>query len=147
MSEDDFQRMLDANPDDWQTRLVFADWLQDRGDPRAEGYRALGVLRRYPEQVRTLDRGWVWRISPHCRLSVAMGLLDAQNLVPTDWFDCALQHGSDSRSVQSWLQRKGRAALENELATAFRLLPEERRAELLTGVEPNPKRRRKGAKT
>ena len=31
-TEDDFQRALDANPDDWQTRLVFADWLEDRGD-------------------------------------------------------------------------------------------------------------------
>ena len=41
-TEDDFQRALDKNPDDWQTRLVFADWLEERDDPRAEGYRALG---------------------------------------------------------------------------------------------------------
>ena len=47
-TEDDFHRALDANPDDWQTRLVFADWLDDRGDPRAEGYRALGHLRLCP---------------------------------------------------------------------------------------------------
>ena len=35
-TEDDFQQALDANPDDHHTRLVFADWLQERGDPRAE---------------------------------------------------------------------------------------------------------------
>ncbi len=46
--EDAFQAHLDANPEDHVTRLVFADWLQDHGDPRAEGYRALGALRRSP---------------------------------------------------------------------------------------------------
>ena len=50
-SEDDFQAALDTSPDDWQTRLVFADWLQERGDPRAEGYRALAVHRRIPVGV------------------------------------------------------------------------------------------------
>ena len=50
-SEDDFQKQLDANPDDHLTRLVFADWLQERGDKRAEGYRAMGVLRRVPVGV------------------------------------------------------------------------------------------------
>lgn len=28
-TEDDFQAVLDADPSDWQTRLVFADWLQE----------------------------------------------------------------------------------------------------------------------
>jgi uncharacterized protein (TIGR02996 family) len=43
-TEEDFQNALDANPKDWQTRLVFADWLQERGDERAEGYPALGLM-------------------------------------------------------------------------------------------------------
>ncbi len=47
-TEDDFQAALDANPADHHTRMVFADWLQDRADERAEGYRALGALRRAP---------------------------------------------------------------------------------------------------
>lgn len=47
-SEDDFNRQLDADPDNWQCRLVFADWLQDRDDRRAEGYRALGINRLRP---------------------------------------------------------------------------------------------------
>ena len=60
-TEDDFQAALDADPENWQTRLVFADWLQERGDPRAEGYRALGVLRRRPFRWGTRTptrRGW-----------------------------------------------------------------------------------------
>ena len=46
-TEDDFRRLIDSNPNDWQNYLVFADWLQERDDPRAVGYRAMGegVLR------------------------------------------------------------------------------------------------------
>jgi uncharacterized protein (TIGR02996 family) len=56
-------------PDDDTVRLVFADWLQDRGDPRAEGYRALVTLglapRRYGGSGR--DRRWEWGESLTCR--------------------------------------------------------------------------------
>jgi uncharacterized protein (TIGR02996 family) len=55
-TEDDFQNALDANPEDHQTRLVFADWLQERVDPRAEGYRALGRLRVQPHAA--YPPGW-----------------------------------------------------------------------------------------
>jgi uncharacterized protein (TIGR02996 family) len=48
-SEEDFQAALDASPADWQIRLVFADWLQEEGDPRAEAYRTLGNLRITPD--------------------------------------------------------------------------------------------------
>jgi uncharacterized protein (TIGR02996 family) len=44
-TEDDFQSALDRDPDDYTTRLVFADWLDEHGDPRAEGYRRLGTIR------------------------------------------------------------------------------------------------------
>ncbi len=63
-TEQDFQDALDRNPDDWQTRMVFADFLQDRDDPRAEGYRAMGLNRlspRYAKNDRLRDFGyWVW---------------------------------------------------------------------------------------
>ncbi len=47
-TEEDFQAMLDANPHDHVTRAVFADWLEERGDERAAGYRALAQFRRFP---------------------------------------------------------------------------------------------------
>lgn len=64
-SEDDFQKQLDANPDDHLTRLVFADWLQERGDLRAEGYRALGRNRLCPMKdinpsLKTRFGKWYW---------------------------------------------------------------------------------------
>lgn len=49
-TEAEFQAMLDANPSDGHTRMVFADWLQERDDPRAEGYRWMGMNGVYPFQ-------------------------------------------------------------------------------------------------
>lgn len=51
-TEDDFQAALDLNGADWQTRLVFADWLEERGDERADGYRAMGLHRVNPLLLR-----------------------------------------------------------------------------------------------
>jgi len=39
-----FQAQLDANPGDSLCRQVFADWLDERGDIRAAGYRKLGEM-------------------------------------------------------------------------------------------------------
>jgi len=46
--EQAFNTFLDANPTDHHARQVFADFLQDRSDPRAPGYRKLGKLEKYP---------------------------------------------------------------------------------------------------
>jgi uncharacterized protein (TIGR02996 family) len=35
-TDDDFQRAIEAQPGDRTLRLVFADWLEERADPRAE---------------------------------------------------------------------------------------------------------------
>jgi uncharacterized protein (TIGR02996 family) len=43
--EDAFIRAIQADPDDTTTRLVYADWLEERGQPaRAE------TLRRWAEK-------------------------------------------------------------------------------------------------
>lgn len=42
-TEDDFQNHLDLNPLDFHTRLVFADWLEERDDPRGPAYREPAV--------------------------------------------------------------------------------------------------------
>ena len=52
---DDFLRAIEAEPGDRTRRLVFADWLDERADPRGE-------LIRVEEEMRTLpafsDRFW-----------------------------------------------------------------------------------------
>jgi uncharacterized protein (TIGR02996 family) len=124
-TEDDFQAALDANPDDHQTRLVFADWLQERGDPRAEGYRALGRLRH--ECFETWFNASAYPdLVPY----------DRSNL-PEDWF-CLLE-GYDVRTARcresagNWRDFATRRAAEDAAALAFARLPPERRAELLAG--------------
>src|SRR5262245_7494859 len=67
-----FLAQLDANPDDDTTRLVYADWLEERGDPRAAFLRLdLEVAARPADQeledtlrsVREpLDAAWVARV-------------------------------------------------------------------------------------
>ena len=97
-TEDDFQKRLDASPEDWQTRLVFADWLQDQGDPRAEGYRALGALRR----VALV--GTLYREGQAVYLCELPGRRYAGGpFLPEDWY--AL--------VGSWNWRPGRRAADN----------------------------------
>lgn len=58
-----FIAALDAEPENHWLRCVYADWLDDRGDPRAAGYRAMGRLGRsaavfvkgYGHYI-----GWLW---------------------------------------------------------------------------------------
>src|SRR5262249_54070590 len=45
MEEEGFLRALDANPADDTLRLVFADWLEERGDNRGQFLRAAVALR------------------------------------------------------------------------------------------------------
>jgi uncharacterized protein (TIGR02996 family) len=70
-----FQRAILANPTDTTLKLVYADWLQDRADPRAEFVRLKLELDPTPELDydpdswprweplhklgKTLDQGWV----------------------------------------------------------------------------------------
>jgi uncharacterized protein (TIGR02996 family) len=72
ITETDFLRQIADNPNDDTTRLVYADWLEERGDARAEFLRlevALAQLefgtpqheqlfRRLYEVCKTIDLAW-----------------------------------------------------------------------------------------
>jgi uncharacterized protein (TIGR02996 family) len=49
MSEDAFIRAVLASPEDASPRLIYADWLEERGDPRGEYLRLLCALDGRPE--------------------------------------------------------------------------------------------------
>ena len=128
-TEDEFQALLDANPEDHHTRLVFADWLQERNDPRAEGYRALGAMGFVPFQ------GW-WIGSRSTRMldaarrqgHYATAWLKA--LVAPDWY--AQIGGAKREDVEGeWKRFETRREVEDAVAFAFSELPPERRVELL----------------
>ena len=137
--EDVFQAALDAGPNEHTTRLVLADWLQERGDPRAEGYRALGVLRLQPchldaecftpenPAARTeefLDKFW-WCNADDARYE--------RFRLPPDWYKGLKWPGSSDRKYVT------RRHAEDDAALAFARLPRKRRAELLAGMGTEPK--------
>lgn len=134
-TEDDFQSSLDRCPDDWQTRMILADFLEERGDVRAEGYRALGANRIAP--VRG-DRGNGWWVGNGANYI----LYEAQrrsgwwhyrgSLVADDWF-AWIAHGELVLNV--WRKFETRREADGAAALAFSQLPPERRAELLAGAE------------
>jgi uncharacterized protein (TIGR02996 family) len=75
-----FIAALLAEPDDRTTLLVYADWLDERSDPRAEYLRLLVANRsdqqRLAQLRHTLDRDWVqlvdyrhWKVGRQARIS------------------------------------------------------------------------------
>jgi uncharacterized protein (TIGR02996 family) len=132
-TEEDFRAMIDANPLDFGTLLVFADWLDDRDDSRAEAWRALGVQRvavfdaeggktpRWiaPERYTFGD----YRCGP-----------DDHSLLPDDWFSqCAGIVGPDRVNLVdpgSWFGLPTAREAYDVAVTAFLQLSAERRAEL-----------------
>lgn len=134
-SEYEFQAAIDDQADDAHCRLVFADFLEERGDRRAEGYRALGVLRKYVVVYEPEDGDFCWFNSDPF-------LKDAFNCLPSDWF-ALLSGGLQTKGgkpikataefVGAWLDWPSRRTAEDAAALAFLKLPPERRAELLRG--------------
>jgi uncharacterized protein (TIGR02996 family) len=132
-TEEDFQTALDANPDDWQTRLVFADWLEERADPRAAGYRALAVRRWHA--YRPNFTGY-WTVGNY-RADHPNDVSD----LPDDWFDHVWNATPrDSRTKASrgrWVALDTRRTAEDAAALAFAKLSAKRQHELLA-AEPAP---------
>lgn len=130
-TESDLQAMLDLNPDDWQTRGVLADWLRDRDDPRADGYAALALLRRYPVlwQGAPGARRWGWLHSGTARMYRPNRWPHA--VLPDDWYAILPRFPIGGRFSDVAEQWPTRQAAEDEVALAFPPLPADRRAELL----------------
>lgn len=62
-TEADFQRSLDLDPDNFGLRLIFADWLEERGDVRAAGMRWMGENGKWPNAHGNI--GPYWSGIPH----------------------------------------------------------------------------------
>lgn len=145
-SEGDFLTILEDNNRDWQTRLIFADWLDEHDDPRAEGYRALGFLRLWPYKSilhKYILHTWTRSDNPHIhgRWSDGRELPPwsrAKNWkayrhagLPVDWYLKL------PRRQEWWTEGfETRTEASNAAALAFVELPEDRRWELLNDQPP-----------
>ena len=139
-TEDDFQKALAKNPRDWQTLLVFADWLQERGDPRADGYRALGVRRAAPSYFDTACY-WVW-LNRHWANTYDDNDEMRAATLPDDWYDLLPRVKNIPNCAAE--RRKLHTAL-NDAARAFPKLSAARRAELMV-PPPDPPRKKQRPK-
>jgi uncharacterized protein (TIGR02996 family) len=126
-TEEDFQQMLDANPADHGTRLIFADWLQDRDDGRADGYRVLGLLERVPTDPTW---GYLWT-SAVGRREIPT---DMACVLPRDWYEMIDGGMTGNRTFIPELRlgvEMSRRERDDRVALAFARLPDSRRLELL----------------
>lgn len=121
-----FQDALDRNGQDHTTRLVFADWLQERGDERAAGYRALAVAAAIPNNVLAGWPHWWSNGDPKIQEWAADF---GPNKLPKDWY--RLTAGDRMGSHGAHLDFPSRREAEDAAALAFARLPPERQAELL----------------
>lgn len=142
-TEDDFQSALDAQPDDWQTRLVFADWLQERGDPRAEGYRAMGRVRVWTVNVNTSGEGlklWTWY--PPDSTSGGVRQLPFVWFVALESWECITSFGDEmDPTAHQWRDYRSRREADDAAALAFAKLAKKTRAAILNSSAPRRKRR------
>lgn len=106
------QAWLDENPGDSLARQVLADELD--GDPRADGYRAMGVLGKYPLH----EGNWWWAFPGSSRPEHAR--------LPITWNSEVVHNGR-------W-QGGTRKDVEDNAALAFAHLPEDVRARILEGA-------------
>jgi uncharacterized protein (TIGR02996 family) len=153
--EEAFQAALDANPDDWQTRLVFADWLQERNDPRAEGYRVLGTRRHRPGRSNMSSRESQYYGFTHGSNRGSDPVKACPGCwIPKTWFN-RIEMVPPGNEYWTWKETRREA--EDAAALAFSRLSARRRAELLTGKraeqtvatpkrETKPKKKPKGKK-
>jgi uncharacterized protein (TIGR02996 family) len=139
-TEDDFQRALDAAPDDWDTRLALADFFHARGDPRAEGYRALGLLRMCPY----VDRVSYWWTTIKVSCCPVSGVRGNGCSLPRDWFRLVDldPHDESFKPLGSEGVARSRRAVEDAAALAFGKLPAQRQAQLLARAFASPNGRR-----
>jgi uncharacterized protein (TIGR02996 family) len=129
-SEEDFQSWLDLHPEDWQTRFVFADWLDERGDVRGPGYRAIGVNRLGPVVGKPGKNGfnshgrWCWA-------EIVSGRSIRWSITRV-WFSklsCAVQLTTAQWGGYAYYDSRRDA--EDDAARAFALLSDKTRAGLL----------------
>ncbi len=120
--EEAFQARLDEHRDDYVCRLVFADWLEERDDPRAAGYRALGVFRKYPDHFLQSQSSfghetWPWWRGEH-----------SHDHIPNDWYGLLEEYPTEGTVFKDYHSRQ---KADDAAAIAFSKLPSDRQKELL----------------
>jgi uncharacterized protein (TIGR02996 family) len=138
-TEDDFQHALDANPGDWQMRLVFADWLEEHGDPRAPGYRALGQRHRQALPCQSTNGPLRYIVGTETITPKVHRVKWGACLLAQDWFALVERSPACATHHDKWKYYLTRREAEDAAARAFPQLPAKRQTQLLAPPERDDK--------
>ena len=117
-TEDQFQNYLDEHITRHMTRLVFADYLEDIGDPRAEGYRVLGKLKKRPR----VD--YIWRSRGATYMYISRHLKSQRHIgtyIHPKWIIASLEIEDDLEICKGKIVRKGYLTVGDVVTTEFKL--------------------------
>jgi hypothetical protein len=129
-TEDDFQAMFDEFRFNTDNYGIFADWLRDRDDSRADGYAAMGLLRRSPRPVAHVlgyDFAFEWYDAAY-----QFSQTDPESDLSTAWFE-KLQGGTLNEESDQPPHRTYATAREarEDAARAWLLLTADEQAAIL----------------
>lgn len=103
------QAALDTRPRAAELRLELAAHLEEIGDERAEGYRVLGLLGRYPTFWRAEDAvdnkdAYCWQ---HANIFRSDGYGDSDGCtIGKSWFDAIRGYRPESRKYRNFNTRR-----------------------------------------
>jgi len=133
MTEQQWQKLLDAEPADGQRRLEFSDWLEDQGrGAEAAVQRWLARARRWPNRSHT-DATWYQEANVqevcfdwwHGDVEFLRQLQVVQAALPAGLFDRLADGTAVARGSVRWREYPTRTAAEEDLALAWRKLEED----------------------
>lgn len=128
-----FQAALDEQPNNSGIRLVFADWLEEQGDPRATGYRWMGDNQRRPEKsFRAFLNGqaahtdcWDWWVHQAEASDLSPAVIESRihSVLPRPVFDALV--GNNLRPILMFKEYLSRRDAELALCQVILTLPHE----------------------
>lgn len=133
MTEQHFQTHLEQSPNDWGARLVYADWLEERGESiRANGQRwqvengkhaQLGYVASKPprEAEEAEDETFNWWNAPKYRWTPLKWQVSIE-IFGFLWDSNKAWTGDFRRQSDSWVGFKTRQTSETALANALHKL-------------------------
>lgn len=149
-SEMEMRNAMVAEPGNFLLRAVYADLLDERGDPRAAGYRAIGMCQLSPAEY-TVDPDDITKVTSWGPSKTGTWFTSAPTDypihqafdLPHDWFEAlGLVDPESVTSVPNGIIQETRWTpeypttldAEDHAALAFLKLPAERQEQLRRGV-------------
>ncbi|MGL4422855.1 MAG: TIGR02996 domain-containing protein [Gemmataceae bacterium] len=122
-TDEEFLFRLQQDPGNNVLRLAYADWLEERGDPRAEYLRLLIEYRdlsvRMAQLRRQLPTAWTTAVSPWCRVTLVRFQPEKRRQVLQLWRELTDQRIAELSTKLDQLPQTIRTRISLGAATAI----------------------------